>query len=159
VPIVLTFLARDLGEYWFHRLGHASAFFWRFHQIHHLDAVMDVTTELRVHFVERLLQTIIAAGLILTLSLPAYAWFCIGWCASRCRSFIMPISSCLGSWSGCFRSWSLRPRFIRRTTTSGNAIPTPITASSSPGGTGCLVLTTPADAHRTGAWAWIIPPI
>jgi sterol desaturase/sphingolipid hydroxylase (fatty acid hydroxylase superfamily) len=70
--IVLTFLVRDLASYWFHRLGHAHEFFWRFHQIHHLDEAIDVSTELRVHFVERLFQTIITVVLIMTLSLPAY---------------------------------------------------------------------------------------
>lgn len=31
----LALLVGDFGAYWLHRLGHHSAFFWRFHAVHH----------------------------------------------------------------------------------------------------------------------------
>lgn len=52
IPIGVVLL--DLSGYIFHRLSHELEFFWRFHEIHHLDEVLDVSTSLRVHFLEAL---------------------------------------------------------------------------------------------------------
>lgn len=46
----------DLSGYIFHRMSHKNKFMWRFHEIHHLDEVLDATTGLRVHFVELILH-------------------------------------------------------------------------------------------------------
>jgi sterol desaturase/sphingolipid hydroxylase (fatty acid hydroxylase superfamily) len=68
--VALTIVVLDLGGYVFHRASHYSPFLWRFHQIHHLDEEMDATTGLRVHTGERLMQSAIAAALIVALDLP-----------------------------------------------------------------------------------------
>jgi sterol desaturase/sphingolipid hydroxylase (fatty acid hydroxylase superfamily) len=35
IQLGLALLVGDFGAYWLHRLGHRSAFFWRFHAMHH----------------------------------------------------------------------------------------------------------------------------
>ena len=48
----LGFLLLDLSFYWWHRLNHRVPVLWRFHNVHHLDPDLDVTTALRFHFGE-----------------------------------------------------------------------------------------------------------
>ncbi|AQT70199.1 Fatty acid hydroxylase superfamily protein [Anaerohalosphaera lusitana] len=43
------FLLMDLTFYYWHRATHKFAFLWRFHQVHHIDLDMDVTTSFRFH--------------------------------------------------------------------------------------------------------------
>lgn len=45
-------LLLDYTLYWWHFLTHRVPILWRFHQVHHLDREMDVTTGLRFHFGE-----------------------------------------------------------------------------------------------------------
>ena len=49
---VVAFLAMDLSFYYWHVLNHQWPILWRFHNIHHMDLDLDVTTGLRFHFVE-----------------------------------------------------------------------------------------------------------
>jgi sterol desaturase/sphingolipid hydroxylase (fatty acid hydroxylase superfamily) len=49
---VLGFLLLDLTFYWWHRANHRVPLLWRFHNVHHLDPDLDVSTALRFHFVE-----------------------------------------------------------------------------------------------------------
>jgi sterol desaturase/sphingolipid hydroxylase (fatty acid hydroxylase superfamily) len=53
---VVGVLALDYGIYLWHRLNHISPFLWRFHNVHHLDLDMDVSTGIRFHFGEMLLS-------------------------------------------------------------------------------------------------------
>jgi len=46
------FLLMDLTFYYWHRANHSIRFLWRFHNVHHMDPDMDVTTSFRFHFVE-----------------------------------------------------------------------------------------------------------
>lgn len=46
------FLALDYGNYLWHVLNHRSKLLWRFHQVHHADLDLDVTTGLRFHLGE-----------------------------------------------------------------------------------------------------------
>ncbi|HZP65812.1 MAG TPA: sterol desaturase family protein [Rudaea sp.] len=46
---VLAFLALDIGDYLFHRLSHRVRWLWLLHAVHHSDAHVDVTTNLRQH--------------------------------------------------------------------------------------------------------------
>ena len=46
---LFTFLALDWVNYLWHRLNHRSPLMWRFHQVHHSDMDMDVSTALRFH--------------------------------------------------------------------------------------------------------------
>ena len=54
---IIGFLLLDLSFYYWHRLNHALPFLWRFHNVHHFDPDMDVSTGFRFHFVEILLST------------------------------------------------------------------------------------------------------
>ena len=49
---LLGFLLLDLTFYWWHRANHRVPLLWRFHNVHHLDPDLDVTTALRFHFGE-----------------------------------------------------------------------------------------------------------
>ena len=55
---VLSFLLMDLTFYWWHVANHHIAFLWRFHNVHHLDPDLDVTTAFRFHAGEVALSTV-----------------------------------------------------------------------------------------------------
>jgi len=46
------FLLMDLTFYWWHRANHEIPLLWRFHNVHHIDPDLDVTTSFRFHPVE-----------------------------------------------------------------------------------------------------------
>jgi sterol desaturase/sphingolipid hydroxylase (fatty acid hydroxylase superfamily) len=50
--IVATFLLLDLSFYYWHVANHRIAVLWRFHNVHHIDPDLDVSTAFRFHFVE-----------------------------------------------------------------------------------------------------------
>lgn len=52
VEMVAAFLLLDLSFYCWHVANHRIAFLWRFHNVHHVDPDLDVTTAFRFHFVE-----------------------------------------------------------------------------------------------------------
>src|SRR3989304_277292 len=49
---VVAFLLMDLTFYWWHVANHRIPFLWRFHNVHHLDPDLDVSTAFRFHFGE-----------------------------------------------------------------------------------------------------------
>ncbi len=49
---VLGFLLMDLAFYYWHRLNHRWPLLWRFHNVHHIDPDLDVSTSFRFHFGE-----------------------------------------------------------------------------------------------------------
>ncbi len=49
---IIGFLLMDLAFYYWHLLNHKIPFLWRFHNVHHLDPDMDMTTAFRFHFGE-----------------------------------------------------------------------------------------------------------
>jgi sterol desaturase/sphingolipid hydroxylase (fatty acid hydroxylase superfamily) len=49
---VLAFLLLDLSFYYWHVLNHRAPFLWRFHNVHHFDPDLDVSTGFRFHFGE-----------------------------------------------------------------------------------------------------------
>ncbi|HVR28986.1 MAG TPA: sterol desaturase family protein [Thermoanaerobaculia bacterium] len=49
---VLAFLLMDLSFYYWHLLNHRVALLWRFHNVHHIDPDLDLSTALRFHFGE-----------------------------------------------------------------------------------------------------------
>lgn len=53
----LAFLLMDLSYYYWHRATHKFPFLWRFHNAHHIDRDLDVSTAFRFHFIEILLST------------------------------------------------------------------------------------------------------
>ena len=48
----LSFLLMDLAYYYWHFANHRIPFFWRFHNVHHIDPDLDVSTAFRFHFGE-----------------------------------------------------------------------------------------------------------
>jgi sterol desaturase/sphingolipid hydroxylase (fatty acid hydroxylase superfamily) len=46
------FLLMDLTFYYWHRLNHTYPLLWRFHNVHHVDPDLDVSTSFRFHLVE-----------------------------------------------------------------------------------------------------------
>src|SRR5438874_8140873 len=72
----LAFLLMDLSFYYWHRANHLWPLLWRFHNAHHIDPDLDVTTAVRFHFVEvgysaafRAVQIMLIGGPPLTLIL------------------------------------------------------------------------------------------
>ena len=55
IAVVVSALVQDFFFYWFHRLEHASSFFWQPHLIHHSDENVNATTAARGHILETLL--------------------------------------------------------------------------------------------------------
>lgn len=49
---ILAFLLMDLSFYWWHQLNHRIPFLWRFHNVHHIDPDLDVSSGFRFHFGE-----------------------------------------------------------------------------------------------------------
>lgn len=54
----LGFILLDLSFYYWHRLNHQVAFFWRFHNVHHIDPDLDASTGFRFHFGEVALSAV-----------------------------------------------------------------------------------------------------
>jgi len=48
----LSFLLMDLAVYYWHVANHRVPFLWRFHNVHHIDPDLDVSTAFRFHFGE-----------------------------------------------------------------------------------------------------------
>ena len=65
VEILLAFLWFDCSFYLWHRLNHVSPLLWRFHNVHHIDPDLDVTTSFRFHFGEIILSSLFRAFQIL----------------------------------------------------------------------------------------------
>jgi sterol desaturase/sphingolipid hydroxylase (fatty acid hydroxylase superfamily) len=57
VEFALSFLLMDLGFYYWHVANHRVPFLWRFHNVHHLDPDLDVSTAFHFHFGEIMLST------------------------------------------------------------------------------------------------------
>lgn len=63
---VLAFLLLDYLLYVWHWLNHKIPFLWRFHNVHHIDLDLGVTTAFRFHFGEMLLSAVFrVAGVLL----------------------------------------------------------------------------------------------
>lgn len=66
----LDLLLLDLWIYWWHRANHLVPFLWRFHEVHHLDEMLDTTSALRFHFGEVVLSSLVRAVVIFVLDIP-----------------------------------------------------------------------------------------
>jgi sterol desaturase/sphingolipid hydroxylase (fatty acid hydroxylase superfamily) len=69
--IVAGFLFLDLLRYLVHRCKHAVPFLWRFHALHHSDPDVDVTTSVRLHPIESLLNSGVFWLTVILLGIPA----------------------------------------------------------------------------------------
>lgn len=52
LELVVSFLLMDLAFYYWHLANHRVPFLWRFHNVHHADPELDVSTAFRFHFGE-----------------------------------------------------------------------------------------------------------
>jgi sterol desaturase/sphingolipid hydroxylase (fatty acid hydroxylase superfamily) len=71
---VLAFLLMDLSFYYWHLLNHRVPLLWRFHNVHHLDPDLDVTTALRFHFGELALSAGFRIVQILAIGVSPWAY-------------------------------------------------------------------------------------
>lgn len=72
VRFCLAFLLMDLSFYYWHRANHRIAFLWRFHNVHHIDPDLDVTTSLRFHLGEVALSSLFRAVQVSLIGLPVW---------------------------------------------------------------------------------------
>jgi len=68
--LALDILILDLFIYWWHRAVHEIPFFWRFHEVHHLDEHLDTTSAIRFHFGEIFFATFLRAALVILFAVP-----------------------------------------------------------------------------------------
>jgi sterol desaturase/sphingolipid hydroxylase (fatty acid hydroxylase superfamily) len=61
---IIGFLWLDYVLYGWHWLSHRIPFLWRFHNVHHTDVDLSLTTALRFHFVEMLMSAAFRAGAV-----------------------------------------------------------------------------------------------
>jgi sterol desaturase/sphingolipid hydroxylase (fatty acid hydroxylase superfamily) len=66
----LDILLLEFWIYWWHRANHEWPFLWRFHEVHHRDRHLDVTTALRFHFGEVALSAVARAVVIMAFAIP-----------------------------------------------------------------------------------------
>lgn len=62
---LVAFLLLDYTMYLWHWANHRVPFLWRFHNVHHTDLDLDVTTALRFHFGEMLLSVVVRSVQVL----------------------------------------------------------------------------------------------
>jgi sterol desaturase/sphingolipid hydroxylase (fatty acid hydroxylase superfamily) len=70
----LSFLLMDLAFYYWHLANHRVAFFWRFHNVHHIDPDLDVSTAFRFHFGEIALSSAFSVVQVSLIGLSAWAF-------------------------------------------------------------------------------------
>jgi len=73
---ILGFLLMDLTFYYWHRLNHQIPLLWRFHNVHHVDPDLDVTTSMRFHFVEIAYSSIFRLVQLSLIGVNPFTFFC-----------------------------------------------------------------------------------
>jgi sterol desaturase/sphingolipid hydroxylase (fatty acid hydroxylase superfamily) len=68
------FLLLDLSFYYWHRANHVVPLLWRFHNVHHIDGDLDVSTAFRFHLVEVALSAGFRVVQILLLGVSAWTY-------------------------------------------------------------------------------------
>src|SRR6266699_4678261 len=71
----LSFLLMDLAFYYWHIANHRVPFLWRFHNVHHIDPDLDVSTGFRFNFGEVAMSAAfrVVQVLLIGISMPAFA--------------------------------------------------------------------------------------
>jgi sterol desaturase/sphingolipid hydroxylase (fatty acid hydroxylase superfamily) len=74
---IIAFLLMDLSFYWWHWLNHRIPFLWRFHNVHHIDPDLDVSTGFRFHFGEVAMSAVfrVVQVALIGISAPAFATY------------------------------------------------------------------------------------
>jgi sterol desaturase/sphingolipid hydroxylase (fatty acid hydroxylase superfamily) len=68
--LLFDLLLLDIWIYWWHRANHVLPVLWRFHEVHHLDEMLDASSALRFHFGEVILSALVRAAVIFVLAVP-----------------------------------------------------------------------------------------
>ena len=63
--VVIDLVVLDAWIYWWHRANHGLPMLWRFHEVHHLDEFLSVTSAIRFHFGEVILSAFVRAAVTL----------------------------------------------------------------------------------------------
>jgi sterol desaturase/sphingolipid hydroxylase (fatty acid hydroxylase superfamily) len=74
VEFILGFLLMDLTFYYWHRANHVFPLFWRFHNVHHIDQDLDISTSFRFHFGEVLYSVVFRALQISLLGISLFTY-------------------------------------------------------------------------------------
>ena len=86
---LLIYLINDFFYYWLHRTQHKIPFLWAQHSLHHSETSLNVTSGIRHHWIEPLLQTIfITLPVMVLFQLPILAWGIITFTLSIWSFFI-----------------------------------------------------------------------
>lgn len=70
----LSFLLMDLAFYYWHLANHRVPFFWRFHNVHHIDPDLDVSTAFRFHFGEITLSSLFSVVQVSLIGISPWAF-------------------------------------------------------------------------------------
>src|SRR5476649_976426 len=70
----LSFLLMDLAFYYWHLANHRVPFFWRFHNVHHIDPDLDVSTAFRFHFGEITLASLFSVVQVSLIGISPWAF-------------------------------------------------------------------------------------
>lgn len=65
LELIVDLLLLDLWIYLWHRAAHVTPFLWRFHEVHHLDRFLDVSSAVRFHFGEVVLSALARGAFVL----------------------------------------------------------------------------------------------
>jgi sterol desaturase/sphingolipid hydroxylase (fatty acid hydroxylase superfamily) len=74
LELAVAFLFMDLTFYYWHRLNHQVPFLWRFHNVHHFDPDLDVSTAFRFHFGEIALSAGLRVVQVVLIGLSGWAF-------------------------------------------------------------------------------------
>jgi sterol desaturase/sphingolipid hydroxylase (fatty acid hydroxylase superfamily) len=69
---VVGILLLDFTNYGIHRLKHSLPVLWKFHQVHHSDSWLDVTTSLRFHPGETLITMFLQLAVVIVFGIPTW---------------------------------------------------------------------------------------
>ena len=72
IQLIVAIVALDYTLYIWHWLNHRVPFLWRFHNVHHVDLDLDVSTASRFHFGELILSAIFRSGQIVLLGIDPF---------------------------------------------------------------------------------------
>ncbi len=62
---ILSIVVADLSYYWMHRIEHQVRFFWSFHSVHHSSPEFNLTTGIRLAWVENLFEWMFLVPMVL----------------------------------------------------------------------------------------------
>ena len=72
INCIIGLLLLDYAYYWWHVAAHRVPLLWRFHNVHHTDLDMDVSTATRFHFCELLLSVAFRVVTVVLMGLPPW---------------------------------------------------------------------------------------